>query len=60
MNSLHRELAGDFGVDIGEDISIGRSSHSSAVLELHFLETFTFRVPTAEAAVVLDAAREEA
>jgi uncharacterized linocin/CFP29 family protein len=46
---------GDFELDIGQDISIGYSSHSSTVVELYFLETFTFRLLTTEAAVVLAA-----
>ncbi|MBX3414938.1 MAG: bacteriocin family protein [Pirellulales bacterium] len=44
---------GDFSLDIGQDISIGYASHSSTVVELYFLETFTFRVLTTEASVVL-------
>jgi uncharacterized linocin/CFP29 family protein len=44
---------GDFKLDIGQDISIGYSGHSSTVVELYFLETFTFRLLTTEAAVVL-------
>ena len=44
---------GDFELDIGQDISIGYSSHSSTAVELYFLETFTFRLLTTEAAVVL-------
>jgi uncharacterized linocin/CFP29 family protein len=44
---------GDFVLDIGQDISIGYQSHSSSVVELYFLESFTFRLLTAEAAVVL-------
>ncbi|MVT64881.1 bacteriocin [Bradyrhizobium pachyrhizi] len=44
---------GDFELDIGQDISIGYLSHSSAFVELYFLETFTFRLLTTEAAVVL-------
>ena len=45
--------SGDFELDIGQDISIGYQSHSSTVVELYFLETFTFRLLTTEAAVVL-------
>ena len=45
--------SGDFELDIGQDISIGYQSHSSTVVELYFLETFTFRLLTSEAAVVL-------
>ncbi len=44
---------GDFELDLGQDTSIGYQSHSSAVVELYFLETFTFRLLTSEAAVVL-------
>ena len=44
---------GDFELDIGQDISIGYSSHSDTAVELYFLETFTFRLLTTEAAVVL-------
>ncbi|HYY26426.1 MAG TPA: family 1 encapsulin nanocompartment shell protein [Chthoniobacterales bacterium] len=45
--------SGDFELDIGQDISIGYLSHSSTVVELYFQETFTFRLLTTEAAVVL-------
>jgi uncharacterized linocin/CFP29 family protein len=45
--------SGDFELDLGQDISIGYQSHSSTVVELYFLETFTFRLLTTEAAVVL-------
>ena len=45
--------SGDFELDIGQDISIGYLSHSRTVVELYFLETFTFRLLTTEAAVVL-------
>jgi uncharacterized linocin/CFP29 family protein len=44
---------GDFALDIGQDISIGYSSHSRTVVELYFQETFTFRLLTTEAAVAL-------
>src|SRR5262249_11801246 len=44
---------GDFELDIGQDISIGYLSHSSTVVELYLQESFTFRLLTAEAAVVL-------
>jgi uncharacterized linocin/CFP29 family protein len=44
---------GDFELDIGQDISIGYLSHSQTLVELYFQETFTFRLLTAEAAVVL-------
>ncbi|HWB49217.1 MAG TPA: family 1 encapsulin nanocompartment shell protein [Stellaceae bacterium] len=45
--------SGDFALDIGQDISIGYSSHSSTAVELYFLETFTFRLLTTEAVIVL-------
>jgi uncharacterized linocin/CFP29 family protein len=44
---------GDFELDIGQDISIGYLSHSKTTVELYLQETFTFRVLTTEAAVVL-------
>ena len=44
---------GDFELDIGQDISIGYASHSATTVELYFMETFTFRLLTTEAAVVL-------
>ncbi len=46
---------GDFELDIGQDISIGYSSHSKTNVELYLQETFTFRLLTTEAAVVLGA-----
>jgi uncharacterized linocin/CFP29 family protein len=45
--------SGDFELDIGQDISIGYQSHSGTAVELYFQETFTFRLLTTEAAVVL-------
>jgi len=50
---------GDFELDIGQDISIGYSSHSGRAVELYFLETFTFRLLTTEAAVVLAPGEKE-
>ena len=44
---------GDFELDIGQDISIGYSSHSKTIVELYLQETFTFRLLTTEAAVAL-------
>jgi uncharacterized linocin/CFP29 family protein len=44
---------GDFALDLGQDLSIGYQSHSNTDVELYFLETFTFRLLTTEAAVVL-------
>jgi uncharacterized linocin/CFP29 family protein len=48
---------GDFELDIGQDLSIGYLSHTSTTVELYFLETFTFRVLTTEASVVLAAGK---
>jgi uncharacterized linocin/CFP29 family protein len=45
---------GDFELDVGQDISIGYLSHSGSAVTLYFQETFTFRVLTTEASVVLD------
>ena len=44
---------GDFALDLGQDISIGYSSHSRTSVELYFQESFTFRLLTTEAAVAL-------
>lgn len=44
---------GDFALDLGQDISIGYQGHSGADVELYFQETFTFRLLTTEAVVVL-------
>ncbi|MBX3172441.1 MAG: bacteriocin family protein [Candidatus Eremiobacteraeota bacterium] len=49
---------GDFSLDLGQDISIGYASHSSTSVQLYFLETFTFRVLTSEAAVALNPSKE--
>jgi uncharacterized linocin/CFP29 family protein len=44
---------GDFELSIGQDVSIGYSSHSDTVVRLYLQETFTFRLLTTEAAVAL-------
>jgi uncharacterized linocin/CFP29 family protein len=44
---------GDFELAVGQDVSIGYSSHSDTVVRLYLQETFTFRVLTSEAAVAL-------
>src|SRR5580658_9366758 len=44
---------GDFELNIGQDVSIGYLSHTDAVVRLYLQETFTFRVLTNEASVVL-------
>ena len=47
---------GDFDLYIGQDFSIGYSSHSDTVVRLYLQETFTFLLLTAEAAVALSPA----
>src|SRR5579871_332867 len=44
---------GDFGLHIGQDVSIGYLSHNDAVVRLYLQETFTFLLFTTEAAVAL-------
>jgi uncharacterized linocin/CFP29 family protein len=49
---------GDFELTVGQDVSIGYSGHSDAVVRLYLQETFTFRLLTTEAAVALVPAEE--
>jgi uncharacterized linocin/CFP29 family protein len=49
---------GDFELAIGQDVSIGYLSHSATSVELYLEESFTFRVLTTEAAVVLAPAKK--
>ena len=44
---------GDFEMHLGQDVSIGYSSHTDAKVSLYLQETFTFRLLTAEAGVAL-------
>ena len=44
---------GDFELNIGQDVSIGYLSHTDTAVRLYLQETFTFRVLTGEASVVL-------
>src|SRR5580698_1189119 len=44
---------GDFSSTSGQDVSIGYLSHTESVVRLYLQETFTFRVLTSEASVVL-------
>ena len=46
---------GDFGLYIGEDVSIGYSSHDDQKVRLYLQETFTFLLLTTEASVALTA-----
>jgi uncharacterized linocin/CFP29 family protein len=44
---------GDFELSLGQDVSIGYLSYTDEVVRLYLQETFTFRVLTSEASVVL-------
>ena len=44
---------GDFGLHIGQDVSIGYLKHTDTAVQLYLQETFTFLLLTAEAAVAL-------
>jgi len=44
---------GDFGLHIGQDVSIGYLSHTDAAVRLYLQETFTFLLLTTEASVAL-------
>jgi uncharacterized linocin/CFP29 family protein len=44
---------GDFGLYLGQDVSIGYLSHTDTVVRLYLQETFTFLVLTTEASVAL-------
>ena len=44
---------GDFDLHIGQDVSIGYSSHTDTTVSLYLQETFTFLLLTSEAAVAL-------
>jgi uncharacterized linocin/CFP29 family protein len=44
---------GDFDLHIGQDVSIGYSSHTESMVRLYLQETFTFLLLTTEAAVAL-------
>jgi uncharacterized linocin/CFP29 family protein len=44
---------GDFELNLGQDVSIGYLSHTDSAVRLYLQETFTFRVLTSEASVVL-------
>jgi uncharacterized linocin/CFP29 family protein len=47
---------GDFELRIGQDVSIGYLSHTDEVVRLYLQESFTFRLLTSEASVVLSPA----
>jgi uncharacterized linocin/CFP29 family protein len=47
------QRGGDFLLDVGQDLSVGYTSHDADAVELYLEESLTFRVATAEAAVAL-------
>jgi uncharacterized linocin/CFP29 family protein len=47
------QRGGDFLLDVGEDLSIGYTSHDADRVEFYLVESFTFRVATNDAAVAL-------
>jgi uncharacterized linocin/CFP29 family protein len=49
---------GDFALHVGQDVSIGYSSHTDTAVRLYLQETFTFLFLTTEAAVALTAAEQ--
>jgi uncharacterized linocin/CFP29 family protein len=49
---------GDFDLRIGQDVSIGYSSHTETAVRLYLQETFTFLMLTPEAAVAMTAPAE--
>jgi uncharacterized linocin/CFP29 family protein len=48
---------GDYGLYLGQDVSIGYESHDASQVRLYFTESVTFLVNTPEAAVPISAAR---
>ena len=44
---------GDYGLRLGQDLSIGYLAHDAGHVELYFTESFTFAVYTAEASVAI-------
>jgi uncharacterized linocin/CFP29 family protein len=47
------QRGGDFALEVGEDLSVGYDSHDGDQVALYIEESFSFRVLTDEAAVVL-------
>jgi len=45
---------GDFLFEAGQDLALGYDSHDGEVVHLYLEESFSFRIATPEAAVVLD------
>lgn len=52
------QRGGDFELTVGQDFSIGYLEHSASSVRLCLQESFTFRVPTQEAAVPLSYAKQ--
>ena len=48
------QRGGDFLFESGEDLSIGYSHHDEDNVHLYLEESFTFRVTSPDASVVLD------
>ena len=51
---------GDFGLYLGEDVSIGYLSHDDKKVRLYLQETFTFILLTTEAAVAITQGKAKA
>jgi len=47
---------GDFALHLGQDVSIGYTSHTPTAVQLYLQESFTFLLLTAEAAIALEPA----
>jgi uncharacterized linocin/CFP29 family protein len=47
------ERGGDFLLDVGQDLSIGYSTHDAGTVELYLEESFTFRAVEPDAAITL-------
>lgn len=53
--SILSTRGGDYELHIGEDVSIGYSSHNDKVVKLYLVESFTFLMLTSEASVTVKA-----
>ena len=47
---------GDFLFESGQDLAVGYEDHDAENVRLYFVESFSFRVATPEAAIALPAA----
>jgi len=50
---LLSQREGDYELVLGQDVSIGYDGHDNEAVKLYFTETFTFRVMTPEAVIML-------